>query len=325
MFKKVSIYELLFLLYFIFLGLIFWFLVPPFQKPDEFVHFKKALRISKGNLNTQKKVFNIERKYSLLLDEPKIRSIPFHYKNKFPISLYSRSIFASRDELLLVKHNLTVPYFLPVLPYIPYAIGLYVFKWFHFNYFVDFFAIRGIMFIFSLILVLYILFRIKQPFLKYPLLVMLGLPMTIHQLTAYSYDPFQIILFSIYFILIFGTYYQENPRKSNFLLIFLVGLLLLLSRKLIEPLVIGLPLILIKPKLKNNKIVIFSVLVIAITSVFINLSLLRKTDESLLKTTNFRSMKEILIQREVFVRYPDLFIGTFLIHGTNVIYFIMKV
>ncbi|MEK7522962.1 MAG: hypothetical protein AAB569_05240, partial [Patescibacteria group bacterium] len=46
--------------------LIFTFLVPPFQKPDEQAHFEQSLLISKGYLSCTKKSNNmvpIEKKY----------------------------------------------------------------------------------------------------------------------------------------------------------------------------------------------------------------------------------------------------------------------
>jgi Predicted membrane protein (DUF2142). len=62
----------LFLLYFLISGFIFSFLIPPFQKPDEFAHFKKTVSVANFDFFCQNKKQPINANLIILLTQRKL-------------------------------------------------------------------------------------------------------------------------------------------------------------------------------------------------------------------------------------------------------------
>lgn len=92
-----------FLIYLFFNGFIFSFLIPPFQKPDEFEHFKRTISVANLDLNCQKKKHLINKNLFLLVNNFYLKSLPFNYHFKMPFSLYRESVIQGKTVLDVSK------------------------------------------------------------------------------------------------------------------------------------------------------------------------------------------------------------------------------
>jgi len=297
MFKKI------YWLYFILLGLFFIFVIPPFQKPDEYAHFNKSLLISYGHFDCNSKNFSYQKKYDLLRDNTHLNNIPFNSGGIMPVSLYKRSLFATPEEKQVIQGD-AANCQMPTVSYLPQALSLLIVRPFGFNHFVDFFVGRLAMFIVSLCFLVFLFKKIKEPLILYPLLFMLALPMSIYQLTSYSYDAVHLLLVSIFFILIMQLKLNLIAGKKYWFFLLGVGCLLFLSRKGIEPLIILMPLLLIS----DGKKIRWKVLLIPL---FFTVFFL-VTNSSLL---SFNTAKQALdihtdsqAQRQIILKYPGYFL-----------------
>jgi len=75
--------------------LIFTFLVPPFQKPDEQPHFEKSLLISKGYLFCKERSNNtvkLEKKYIDLIKNPYLDQLTHGKNTKLPLPVFLRDL-----------------------------------------------------------------------------------------------------------------------------------------------------------------------------------------------------------------------------------------
>ena len=128
-YKKDKVFSIFFAYIFL-LGTFFTFAIPPFQKPDENVHFFRAAALSKGNFFCQeegkKRVYKFPEKYSFFADEMGVYRIATNYDQKF----------AKRDLLTIEsklkdygyedQSNLEGFCGLKFVPYIPFVVPMLI-------------------------------------------------------------------------------------------------------------------------------------------------------------------------------------------------------
>ena len=81
--------------------LIFTFLVPPFQKPDEQPHFEKSLLISKGYLFCKEKIGNtvpLEKKYTDFIKTPYLDLMTHQKEAKLPLPVFFKDLFSNNQS-----------------------------------------------------------------------------------------------------------------------------------------------------------------------------------------------------------------------------------
>ncbi|MDO8610196.1 MAG: DUF2142 domain-containing protein [bacterium] len=212
-------------LFFIFIavGLIFTFLVPPFQKPDEETHFIRSLMISRGVIICPKNnpsTLRVQKDIPQMINDIKSLKLPQNRFNKFDVKLFEKPFFINNQYV-----DMPVPSVLcgfPTIPYIPQSIGLYISNLLHINTYVSFYIGRLSMLIFAIIIFVFTFKRIEKS-ISNIFIAVLSLPVTIHQLTSYNYDA-MLILFSIcIFALIF-------TKKLSIILLFIFYLILILCK-----------------------------------------------------------------------------------------------
>lgn len=296
-------FKYLFWFYFIVLGLFFTFVVPPFQKPDEGTHFNKALLISYGSLNCKQETFSYQQKYDLLRKDKHLKNIPFNDGGIMPVSLYKRSLLAISDEKQLVEGR-TEGCQMPIVGYLPQALSLLIIRPLGFNHFVDFFSGRLAIFLVTIGFVIWLFKKVKEPIILYPLLLMLALPMSLYQLTSYSYDAVQLLLMAVYFVLIMKLKLGVIKDNKAWWLMMGIACLMLLSRKGTEPLIILMPLLLFNKDKKKQWFVWLIPLFLTVFFLITNLSLL-----------GFESAKQVLdihtdsqAQKQLMLERPDYFL-----------------
>jgi len=210
------------LAYFFILGLIFCFLIPPFQKPDETVHFQKTLFIAQGLFNCSSNSISTNKQFVNLVNNKKLQQIIAKKNQKLQSNLYVNQIFSNRFNRQSDKLNTAYICSFPLISYFPQAIGLATGKLITLNAYLSFFLGRlsGFLFFF---LWLILLLKLIPKQMKNIILVVFGLPMTLHQLTAYNYDGAQI-MFSLTLFTGLVKLLDSKWRSKNGLMLLIIGI-----------------------------------------------------------------------------------------------------
>ena len=220
--------------YLLIIGAIFSFIIPPFQKPDETVHFKKAVAISYGIFNCSKNgKIQVNKQFIDLVQQKSLQSIIAKKIKVLNLNQWFNQINNTKPDnklgLLESKNSCQ----LPTVAYIPQVTGLLFSKIINLNAFWSFFMGRffGFLVFFAWF---YFLHQHSSKSIKKIILLTFALPMTLHQLTSYSYDGIQIMLSLTVFVA--GTKLIENRlKKINWLIVLILGLIgFLVSRTIVK-------------------------------------------------------------------------------------------
>ncbi len=180
--------------YLVIIGAFFSFLVPPFQKPDETLHFKKTVAVSYGVFGCPKnnQVW-ADKHFADLIKDKTLQSLVAQKNQKLNFKNWLNKVNRQKSEnkraLLDIKNACQ----LPAISYFPFAAGLVFSRIINLNSYWSFFMGRFLGYLFFLVWFYFLLKYIPKSIKKISLLT-IALPMTIHQLTAYSYDGLQILL-----------------------------------------------------------------------------------------------------------------------------------
>lgn len=212
------------------LGIIFTFVVPPFQKPDETAHFLRAVALSDGqftcNYENHKSYFNIPSKYFSYLSEIGQGRIAFHYEEKFFIEDLKGAESRIYEEDEMVEYGFCS---LPFVGYIPASIGILIGDLFN-SISLEFYLARLFNFLVFFILLIWSYRRLKDSKLKWVILSYAMIPMVTHQASVVGYDAMQLALTPVIFSLIIDFLRKAEIKKKD-LLIFVISMVLLLVIK----------------------------------------------------------------------------------------------
>jgi uncharacterized membrane protein len=213
--------------------LIFTFLVPPFQKPDEQAHFEQSLIISKGFLSCGKKSGNtvvLEKKYIDFIKTPYLDLLT-HGGSKLPVSIFLNELFSDKQDNNKINFNIDHLCSFPIIAYLPQAFILEVSSLLNFNPIVSLYFGRLFMGILGYFWFLYLYKRIAKNF-KLILLFTFALPMTLHQISSLSYDALHIMFSLTIFILIINYRQIKKLNIKHYFKLFFILFLFLLSKKI---------------------------------------------------------------------------------------------
>ena len=214
--------------------LIFTSLVPPFQKPDEQAHFEQSLIISKGFVSCDKKSNNtmpIEKKYTDFIKTPYLDLLT-HGKGKLPVSVFFSDLFSSKKDGKKINFNIDHLCSFPIVSYLPQALTLKIATLVNVNPIQSIYLVRLVMTILSYFWFLYLYKKINGSY-KLILLFTFALPMTLHQLSSFSYDAFHIMFGLTFFMLIINENIGViNHTTTKYTKLFIVLLLFLASKKI---------------------------------------------------------------------------------------------
>lgn len=183
---KWPFFSVIILIYVQVLGLIFVFLVPPFQKPDEIIHWRMALAV----IYPQAKAPN---RYVSLPDKFKAEKIAFNNNVRLSVDKF---LYRDTDKAVInlsyLRHKLINPF-----GYLPVVLGIRVGTFFDYPI-VSFWMAR---FIGLLLLMLSLIWSLKTIGEKYKIIILMYalLPMVIHQVTSISYDVMPLVLVPMIF------------------------------------------------------------------------------------------------------------------------------
>jgi len=215
--------------------LVFTFLVPPFQKPDEQAHFEQSLIISKGFVSCNKKSNNtiaIEKKYTDFIKTPYL-DILTHGKGKLPVSTFLKDMFSNKQNNQKMNFNIDHLCSFPLVSYLPQAFILTISSLIRLNPIVSLYLGRLFMAVLGYLWFLYLFKKIAKNY-KFILLFVFALPMTLHQISSLSYDVLHIMFGLTFFTLIVNNQSKGvmNHAPTKYLKIFFVLFLFLLSKKI---------------------------------------------------------------------------------------------
>lgn len=220
--------------YLLIIGAIFSFIIPPFQKPDETVHFKKTVAISYGILSCPKDGQTlVDKKFVDLIEQQSLQLIIAKKNKKLNLGSWFNQVIKTKPNNNPRLLNINNSCQLPTISYIPQVTGLLFSKIINLNAFWSFFMGRffGFLVFFAWF---YFLHQHSSKSIKKIILLTFALPMALHQLTSYSYDGIQIMLALTIFVS--GTKLIENRlKKINWLIILILGLIgFLVSRTIVK-------------------------------------------------------------------------------------------
>jgi uncharacterized membrane protein len=216
---------------FIFLfSIIFIFLVPPFQKPDENAQFFRAAALQQGYLVCEKKEdvnqFLVPEKFFLFVEGAGTRRVAFNYNEKFQVNRLREinDSVKNRNQLVEWSGFCSLPFF----AYIPFLASI-TFGEITGSLLVSFYLSRVIAFIFFVVCIIYSYSIIKNSKLRWVVLAYSLLPMVLHQASAVGYDYLQLALAPILFSLIVRMSLQKEVKLKEilkflfFMVVFLIA------------------------------------------------------------------------------------------------------
>jgi uncharacterized membrane protein len=239
---------------------IFTFLVPPFQKPDEQRHYQSAISITNLDFicrqdSAGEYYFPLQRKYVELPDLMHIWDVwdlgsptgakfqPGWLRQDFSDPGYDETvpIYACNRPLVggfASAHG-------PVLGYVPNALGLLLGKPFE-SPLVGFYLARAFGAVFFVV-ALALAIRVTPVQYRLPVYFYGALPTVLHQVSEISYDVVQLSLFPLIFACLVKIVLADRPVERPALLTFMALLLWMVSARIVTYLPLVLLIFAIRP------------------------------------------------------------------------------
>jgi len=212
------------LFYFCFFSfIIFGILIPPLNKPDEVIHYIKAVAVSRGILTCSKEEVPVPSNTLSILNRKEVTraiqnrggKVDWHSYPKSPLDIdgYNKKALLKTTDVCAF----------PWVSYLPQAIAIRITTELRFNDILIFYSGRLAIYMCA-VLGLFFISRIlsNSPF-KYAFYTAFLMPMSLQQLSAYNYDGIHIILGFLTSAL-FLKYYLAKKISIKNLLIFLASL-----------------------------------------------------------------------------------------------------
>jgi uncharacterized membrane protein len=213
--------------------LIFTFLVPPFQKPDEQTHFEQSLIISKGFTSCSKKSGNtipLEKKYINFIKTPYLDFLT-HGKGKLPVQTFLKDLLLVKQDNKKINFNVDHLCSFPLISYLPQSFSIGIISIFDLNPILSLYLGRLFMSILGYLWFLYLYKKIAKNY-RPILLFTFALPMTLHQISSLSYDTVHIMLGLTFFLQIVNYRLDRKIIFRQYFKLFFILFLFLLSKKL---------------------------------------------------------------------------------------------
>ncbi|MFA5770204.1 MAG: DUF2142 domain-containing protein [Patescibacteria group bacterium] len=218
--------------------LIFTFLVPPFQKPDEQPHFEKSLLISNGILFCKEKTNNkikLEKKYVDFIKTPYLDLMTHKNSAKLPLPIFFKDFFSNNQDNNRIDFNIDHLCSFPIISYLPQAFVLWILSFLNVNPIQSIYFVRLAMSILGYFWFLYLYRKIADNY-KLIILFTFALPMTLHQISSFSYDALHIMFALTFFMLIINAWIPAfagmTQTTKKYFKLFFVLFLFLSSKKI---------------------------------------------------------------------------------------------
>lgn len=307
-----SLFRLTIVLYIVAVGFAMIFLVPPLQKPDEGSHFLQVLRLRNGIILCNKTtVTNIPKDYYDLLNNQTLQGMQFHPERKLPTDFYNIPLFTARSTVTNVPVNISILCTYPIISYIPQTIGVWLGDTMGLGVIPTFFLGRLSIFLVCLIWFLYLWKKTPAPWnlaILFPFL----LPMTLHQLSSYSYDAIHIMIGFTVFSVLIQAYFNKQIRYAIRYIAALI--ILFLSRHGgYEPLVFSillLPKQVIQELLRHHKRLLTVLLFLLFIALISSKLMLQDNTQTQALLSSLTQSRISLLQKDPLIFISALFITT---------------
>lgn len=213
-------------------GLIFAFIIPPFQKPDENMHFLRAVALSKGEFfchsdENGNKSFTIPLKYSDYITEVGTNRIAFNYNEKFNIDSILKVEKSQQENTgdFELKGYCTLPSF----SYLPAAVAVLIGELLS-SVSLSFYLGRFVSFLTLYVFLIWSYKKIRKSNLRWVIIAFGLIPMVTHQASAIGYDFLQLAIIPIIFALVISSIESKNFDKKDQIYFFTSMVLLLLAK-----------------------------------------------------------------------------------------------
>lgn len=216
--------------------------------------------ISKGFFSCRKQTGNtvlIEKKYFDLIKNPYLDLMTHKKSVKLPINQFVNDLFLKKQANNQVAFNVDHLCSFPLVSYIPQAILLWLTTLLDISPYISIYLGRFLMGVLSYLLFLYLYRKIEEHY-KLILVFVFALPMTMHQVSSFSYDVFNIMLALTFFTFIANNFQRKKIAWIQLVKILTVLFLFLWSKKIgYEPLFLLLFLLPLEAKTFITSILVF--------------------------------------------------------------------
>jgi uncharacterized membrane protein len=312
LFQEIFQIQYIFLIIALPIGLYWTVLLPPFQAPDEHVHFLRAYEVSEGHfvsdrVNGQTGNY-LPSSLNNFFNKSGTNELPFHYENKI-----DQKVLEKAKKIHISKERTFFPFpssavYSPI-PYIPQAFGIFIARSLDFPIYYLLLISRWLNLI-SFALLSFFAIKII-PRLKKLLFLLTLMPMTLHQASSLSADGMTFglafLLTAYIFRLIFSL---EVPkvRKRELIVVIFLSVALTLSKSAYFLFFLMLYLIPINKYENKRQYWLYNILASAINvAILFCWMLLTKGTE--MPTDPMSQLKTILLNP---IGYIKQFIGTFI-------------
>lgn len=208
------------------LGLIMVFLIPPFQKPDEPIHFLRVITLIEGDYFCveKEKIIDIDSTYLSFPQQFDTSRIAFNYNEKFHISSLLNQSFDLSGDIGTIESLCH----LPMMSYLIFVPPILLGELFS-NVLLGFYLSRLIALVFFSIAILLSLKILKESHFRYIILLFALIPMVLHQVSCIGYDYLQLSLAAILFSLSVNFFTKKIPKRSLISFVLLLVLFVLLK------------------------------------------------------------------------------------------------
>lgn len=178
--EKVEVYFVISTLVF---GMIFSIILPPFSAPDEDFHFAEAYRLSNAIMGQP---INDEQGY-IYMRECDIQNYEWYPDNEYTIDMIKKLIRGDKEysEEMRASNSYKNTY-VPIIMYVPQAVGITIGRLLHLNYARVVFFGRWINLLTFVVIALWAIKLI--PYGKWILFAICQIPLLVELISSYSYD-----------------------------------------------------------------------------------------------------------------------------------------
>ena len=229
--KKDSLKIIIFSFIFLF-GLIWTFLVPPFQKADESTHYFRAVSVSRGEMTCSmgdvNNALEIPEKYFEFVENTGLGRMAYSYEEKTSIN---DILNASREVDYNNKDIQAWGGFcsLSIIPYLLFAIPILIGN-FADSFLLGFFLCRLLPFVFFFFSIIWSFRKIQYSRLRWVVILYALTPMVLHQASAIGYDYLNLSLIPILFALNMDFLVKKNIAISDILIFCSLLLIFILAK-----------------------------------------------------------------------------------------------
>ena len=219
--KKCEIVELYFLISSFVFGMVFSIILPPFSAPDEDFHFAEAYRLSNAIMGQP---INDENGY-IYMRECDIQNYEWYPNNEYTIEMIKKLIRGNKDTELsedMVSSECNRNGYVPILMYVPQAIGITLGRIMHFNYARVVFLGRWMNLLTFIVITAFAIRLI--PYGKWIFYAICQIPLLMEVVSSYSYD---ILILSGTFLFI--AYVMKLCQQKEKMTLKQLGLLVMFS------------------------------------------------------------------------------------------------